>query len=88
MDELMRNPAQQPTPPTKPILRKGTGAVLRTQIKTMKNDISTVSLAAEKPNSNGKFVHERQRREWREGLKQYIARQREATRGPTDKVCA
>jgi hypothetical protein len=29
MDDLMRNPSQAPAPPKKPILRKGSGAVLR-----------------------------------------------------------
>jgi len=35
MDDLMRHPSQAPAPPKKPILRKGSGAVLRPPVKAV-----------------------------------------------------
>jgi hypothetical protein len=64
MDELMRNPNQQPPPARKPILRKGA----RQPASPVLNPSS--------PPPDSKQQLDRVRREWREGLKEFIARQR------------
>lgn len=90
MDELMRNPAQQPAPPKKPILRKGAGAVLRAPVPaaavvaSSHTAVKPLADAAEVSPGRAKLDLEQQRREWSEGLKQYIARQREALKAAGD----
>ena len=64
MDELMRNPNQQPPPARKPILKKGA-----------RQPASPV-LGPSSPPLERKQQLDRVRREWREGLKEFISKQR------------
>lgn len=68
MDELMRNPKQEPPPPRKPILKKGA-----------KRGPSTPSTPATPTSGDGGAKHDdvqRQRAAWRDGLKAHIEKQR------------
>lgn len=101
MDDLMRHPSQAPAPPKKPILRKGSGAVLRSPPRGTAAAGAGGSFGAPRPStvparSSGSPAGGRspgrspvravtacadgQRREWSEGLKHFIAGQREAGR--------
>jgi hypothetical protein len=83
MDELMRRPSQQPAPPKKHILRKGAGLAHKVAIRP-KVDVAVDSPAAAAATAVTVLSQpdlERQRKEWRDGLKTYIARQREAAKG-------
>lgn len=92
MDELMRNPTQQPAAPKKHILRKGAGAVMRaptvaaapSSTQVLKPPSSAPASAAGAQAGQDRHDLERQRREWSEGLKQYIARQRETLKSAPD----
>jgi hypothetical protein len=92
MDELMRNPAQQPAAPKKNILRRGAGSALRVPAaipapstkQTARPPASAPAAAAVAPAGHDRPDLDRQRREWSEGLKQYIARQRETLRTAPD----
>ncbi|WIA09111.1 hypothetical protein OEZ85_008523 [Tetradesmus obliquus] len=92
MDELMRNPTQQPAAPKKHILRKGAGAVMRAPTvaaapssrQVLKPPSSAPASAAGAQAGQDRHDLERQRREWSEGLKQYIARQRETLKSAPD----
>jgi hypothetical protein len=92
MDELMRYPAQQPAAPKKNILRKGAGAVMRVPAvaaapnskQVFKPPSNAPASAAAAQAGHDRPDLERQRREWSEGLKQYIARQRETLRTAPD----
>lgn len=81
MDELMRKPAQPPAPAKKPILRKGS----RTN-SSPKDHCSAAAAVQPGSIAQDRLEHDRQRREWSEGLKQYISRQREAAKEAADKV--
>lgn len=82
MDELMRNPAQPPAPAKKAILRKGARAH-----STPKDCGGAIAAVAESSSAaSDKLEHDKQRREWSEGFKKYIARQRQAAKGAADKV--
>lgn len=99
MDDLMRHPSQAPAPPKKPILRKGSGAVLRPPVKaaagtccsprpaTVPLQGTTAALGPRSParaatagagSNQQSCMVDRQRREWADSLKQFIAGQREA----------
>jgi hypothetical protein len=98
MDDLMRHPSQAPAQPKKPILRKGSGAVLRSPPRGAAGHSSrsprpstvpahsSSALAARSPSCSpvraATAQADRPRREWSEGLKQFIAGQREAARPP------
>jgi hypothetical protein len=90
MDELMRNPTQQPATPKKNILRKGAGAVMRVPaVAAAHSPKQAYKPPASAPAATEQAGHdrpdlERQRREWSEGLKQYIARQRETLKTAPD----
>lgn len=74
MDDLMRNPAQQPPEPSKPILKKGARMP------------SSKARTPPDPSSEARRTEmERQRREWRQGLKDHIQQQRVHT--PPPQVC-
>lgn len=68
MDELMRNPASEPPPPRKPILKKGS-----------KCGGSTPSTPGT-PGSAASADVQRQRAAWRDGLRQHIEQQRQQSR--------
>lgn len=102
MDDLMRNPSQAPAPPKKPILRKGSGAVLRSPPRpragsqhsprpaTVPAQRTAPAASAHSPASPtvraATANAERPRREWSEGLKHFIAGQRGAARLPLQQV--
>eukprot|EP00775_Hariotina_reticulata_P013646 gene13646-13769_t len=85
MDELMRKPSQQPAPPKKPILRKGAGLSHKVAIRPkVEGAIASPPTAAATTVTVTELSQpdlETQRKEWRDGLKNYIARQREAAKG-------
>ncbi len=81
MDDLMRKPAQQPLPPKKTILRKGAKKAIA---NAALEPAAAAAAAAHRADAAGsperRQEMEKQRREWREGLKDYINRQRAAGR--------
>jgi hypothetical protein len=86
MDDLMRHPGQLPAPPRKAILRRRTTAALLPCAKHANAENRSRRPASREASSQlqgaaGECDVAHSRAVWREGLKQHIARQREAARG-------